>query len=354
MPQESFSPTFTITNAIARDLTRIERARGFLDAAALSDEWLQVMGSQAAIKEAHHTTHIEGTNLTLETAERIWVGKRVAGVDPNDKRELLNYRRAFESLSRFLESEHPISEALIKELQYQLVEGTRGGGKSPGEYRKIQNYVGNSLTGEIIYTPPPPGNVPQRMKEFVLWLNEDKDIHPVLESGIAQFHLVHIHPFRDGNGRASRLLSTLCLYRAGYDFKRLFSLSEYYDRDRRAFYDAIQGVRERRMDLTGWLEYYTRGLSTQLSEVVSRGKETIRKDLIVRKQELSVRQGKIIELLLQNQYCTIADLENQFPGISRRTIQRDLRVLQDKGVVRSKGGSPTDPSKRYKLAVEAI
>jgi len=354
MLEESFSSTFTITNAIARDLTRIERARGFLDAAALSDEWIQDMGSQAALKEAHYTTHIEGTNLTLETAERIWTGKRVAGVDPNDKRELLNYRRAFESLSRFLESKRPISEAFIKGLQYQLVKGTRGGEKSPGEYRNMQNYVGNSITGEIIYTPPAPGNVPPLMKEFVFWLNEVKEIHPVLESGIAQFLLVHIHPFRDGNGRTSRLLSTLCLYRAGYDFKRLFSISEYYDRDRQAFYDAIQGVRERGMDLTVWLEYFTRGLSTQLAEVVSKGKETIRKDLIVRKQALTPRQGKIIELFLQKQECTIADLENRFSDISRRTLQRDLRVLQDKGVVRSKGGSPTDPGKRYEIAVESI
>jgi len=354
MPEKSFSPIFNITNAITRDLTRIERARGFLDAAALSDEWIQDMGSQAALKEAHHTTHIEGTNLTLDTAERIWMGKRVTGVDPNDRRELLNYRRAFESLSRFLESKHPISEVLIKELQFQLVKGTRGGEKSPGEYRNTQNYVGNSVTGDVIYTPPPPDTVPLLMKEFVSWVNEAKEIHPVLESGIVQFQLVHIHPFRDGNGRTSRLLSTLCLYRAGYDFKRLFSISEYYDRDRRAFYDTIQEVREREMDLTGWLEYFTRGLSTQLAEVVSKGKETIRKDLIVRKQALSSRQGKIIELLLQNRNCTIADLENRFPGISRRTIQRDLRVLQDKGVVRSEGDSPTDPGKRYELSMESI
>ncbi|MBI5721343.1 MAG: Fic family protein [Burkholderiales bacterium] len=62
--------------------------------------------------------------------------------------------------------------------------------------------------------------------------------HPVLVAGLAQFQLVHIHPFVDGNGRTSRLLSTLCLYRSGYGFKRLFTLSEFYDRDRSAFYSA--------------------------------------------------------------------------------------------------------------------
>jgi Fic family protein len=72
------------------------------------------------------------------------------------------------------------------------------------------------------------------MRELVEWLRADTDIHPVLVAGIAQFQLVHIHPFVDGNGRTSRLLSTLCLYRSGYDFKRLFTLSEFYDRDRRS------------------------------------------------------------------------------------------------------------------------
>ena len=87
----------------------------------------------------------------------------------------------------------------------------------------------DAATGETIYTPPPTEDVPVLMRELV-WLNRPSDIHPVIVSGLAQFQLVHIHPFLDGNGRTSRL-STLCLYRAGYDFKRLFTLSEYYDRD---------------------------------------------------------------------------------------------------------------------------
>ena len=97
------------------------------------------------------------------------------------------------------------------------VEGVRGGIAGPGEYRKIQNYVVNSLTGEIIYEPPPAYDVPIMMAELVDWNQREQEIHPVLVSGIAQFQLVHIHPFLDGNGRTSRLLSTLCLYRAGFE-----------------------------------------------------------------------------------------------------------------------------------------
>jgi fido (protein-threonine AMPylation protein) len=80
-------------------------------------------------------------------------------------------------------------------------------------------------------------------------------------SGIAQFQLAHIDPFLDGNGRTSRLRSTLCLYWAGYDFKRLSTISEYYERDRAPFYRTIQGVRENNKDMIGWLDYFADGLN---------------------------------------------------------------------------------------------
>lgn len=263
----SFAPRFTISHPITAALTRIERARGFLEAAKLSEEWIRRMGARALVLEAHHTTHIEGTRLTLEQAERLWAGERVPEADPGDVRELLNYRAAFEFVSQYLGSGGPITEGLIREIHKQLVEGVRGGAAAPSEYRRVQNYVVDSATKEVVYTPPPAHDVPVLMQELVAWLNGEREVHPVLASGVAQFQLVHIHPFLDGNGRASRLLSTLCLYRAGYDFKRLFTISKYYDRDRPAFHQAIQSAREQDMDLTGWLEYFTEGLATQLSEV---------------------------------------------------------------------------------------
>lgn len=261
MPRQGFQPRFSITNAITHALMRIERARGFLEAATLSEQWVRAMGERALILEAHHTTHIEGTQLTLEQAQRLMRGETVPEADPDDVRELLNYRQAAELVSAYLESGSPITEGLIREIHQRLVTGVRGDRAMPGQYRVVQNYVVNSATGKAVYTPPPPGDVPPLMAELVAWINSPGELHPVLVSGVAQFQLVHIHPFVDGNGRSSRLLSTLCLYRAGYDFKRLFTISEYYDRDRPAFYAAIQGVRDGGMDLTGWLEFFVEGLA---------------------------------------------------------------------------------------------
>ena len=84
----SFQPRFTITNRMTQAITRIERARGFLEAAQISDDWLREAGEQALIREAHHTTHIEGTRLTLDQAERLWKGETVPEADPDHVREL--------------------------------------------------------------------------------------------------------------------------------------------------------------------------------------------------------------------------------------------------------------------------
>jgi Fic family protein len=147
---ESFKPIFTITNKITSGLTQIERARGFLEAATLSEAWVREMGRRALVLEAHHTTHIEGTRLTLEQAERLWYGDIVAEADPDDARELLNYRKAFDFVSEYLASGDPITESLIREIHKRLVEAVRGGSAAPGQYRKIQNYVVNASTGETI------------------------------------------------------------------------------------------------------------------------------------------------------------------------------------------------------------
>ena len=347
----AFRPVFHITNSMTAGLTRIERARGFLEAARLSEDWLTTMRSRALLLEAHHTTHIEGTRLTLEQAERLLAGETVAGADPDDARELLNYRTAFEFVSGYLNDGGPVTEGLVREIHRRLVTGVRGGSATPGEYRRVQNYVVDSATGKAVYTPPPPGDVAPLMSELVAWLNATSDLHPVLASGTAQFQLVHIHPFVDGNGRTSRLLSTLCLYRAGYDFKRLFSISEYYDRDRAAFYAAIQGVRDAGMDLTGWLEYFIEGLATQMDEVTDRGKRVIRRDVIAREHSLSMRQALAVGHLLESPELRIEDMEALCPGVTRRTLQRDLQGLVKAGVLKAVGAAR---SARYKLRVRGL
>ncbi|MFZ0959325.1 MAG: Fic family protein [Terriglobia bacterium] len=344
------APRFTITNAITAALARIERARGFLDAAKLSEDWISKTQRRALVMEAHHTTHIEGTQLTLGQSERILAGQKVAGARPEDAQELLNYTKAFELVADYLEAGDPITEGLIREIHRRLVQGVRGNRASPGEYRRIQNYIVNSRTGEKIYTPPPPLEVPQMMTALVTWLRREKQINPILVAGIAHFQLVHIHPFVDGNGRTGRLLSTLCLYKTGYDFKKLFTISEYYDRDRPAYYQALQSVREHAMDLTGWLEYFTDGLAAQMQEVQITAERAVRRDLALakaRRKGLKERPLALLDFLLSAGKATAAECEKKLK-VNRRSLQRDLKLLVENGLAGEVGTGPTDPTKYYR------
>ena len=222
MSQKKFSPQYTITQTMLNHLMEIERARGFLEAAHLSSQWIRKMSRNAFLLESHHTTHIEGTQLTLDQSKKILSGGKVSGADKEDVKEIKNYRDAFKLVSDYLKKEKTIKESFVKGIHKDLVKGVRGGNAKPGRYRDIQNYVGNSVTKEVIYMPPKPKEVPGLMKDFVRWINEDSDMHPVLKSGIIQFQFVHIHPFVDGNGRTSRLLCAAYLHKADYDFKRDF------------------------------------------------------------------------------------------------------------------------------------
>ena len=107
-----FVPSFTISDSISRTLSRIDLAKGFLDAAALSENWLKQMRQRALVLEAHHTTHIEGTHLTLEQSEKLLTGNKLQNINPEDERELRNYVRAFDYVEQHIKENTSITEDL--------------------------------------------------------------------------------------------------------------------------------------------------------------------------------------------------------------------------------------------------
>ena len=347
----TFNPEYTITPKINKALVEIERVRGFLDAVKLKDDWIADMQKKVLILESHHSTHIEGTALSLEQAKSILEGKKVKGVSRDDEKELLNYKKAMDFISRYLGKDDPVSEGIIREVHKILVKGVRGENANPGNYRKIQNYVVNSRTREVVYTPPAPLEVLHLMREFTEWINKAEDASPILVAGIAQFQFVHIHPFIDGNGRTARLLSTLILYKTGYDFKRLFTISEYYDKDRSSYYQAIQTVRKNNMDMTTWLEYFVDGLRSQMTEIQAKGEQLIKQDSQLQKIKkigLNKRQEKAIKHLIIKGTLSVNEYQSVVSCI-RRTAQRDLEELVEKNVIKIVAKSPTDPTKHYVL-----
>jgi len=346
-----FRPRYTITDGVNNALLEIERARGFLDAANLKEEWLESKQVDAMALEAHHSTHIEGTRMTLPQAERILAGEDVEGVDRDDRQELLNYREAMAFVSDYLGTLSDITEDLVREIHAILVKDVRGGTLEPGRYRTVQNYVGNMVTGEVIYTPPSPEEVPDLMVGMVEWLNRGKGMSPVLVAGVAQHAFVDCHPFLDGNGRTARVLCTLILYQNGYDFQRLFSLSQFYDAQRQDYYDAIQQVREADGDLTGWLEYFCNGLAGQLMGIKTIGGAVMKRDAVMARADelgLNERQRKELTHILDHEKASVDDIVHRF-DLVRRTVQRDMAMMVEEGLLREVATSKTDPTKVYEL-----
>lgn len=111
------------------------------------------------------------------------------------------------------------------------------------------------------------------------------------------------------------------------------------NRNRAAFYRAIQGVRERGMEMTGWLEYFIEGLSTQLAEVRERGERAVRRDVLIKEYSLSDRQGMTLGYILEHDSLTIQDFERLCPDVNRRSLQRDLKAMVDIGLLISEGAT---------------
>lgn len=267
-----YSPKFYISNQILKNIGIIEACREVIDHAPLLPYYEREFQKEALVRSVHYGTHIEGNELDLGQAEKVLDGKEVLARD-RDIQEVINYRRVIEYIDRISNSEdtNTISESLILELHKMTVERILPPEKV-GKFRQTQVVVKNSQTGEVTFRPPPSSAIEGLIEELLLFVNEkeNQDIHPVLKSGIVHYEFVRVHPFVDGNGRVARALSTLILFLDGYDIRKFFSLEEYFDSDALDYYKALQSVEKSDGDLTTWLEYYTKGLSIELSKIKDR------------------------------------------------------------------------------------
>lgn len=337
-----YSPKYSITNKILKNIGLVEACREVIDNAPLVPAYEKKFREEAIIRTVHHGTHIEGNELNITEAEQVIKGNEVVGRD-RDIQEVLNYRNVLmylDNIGRGEETGGKITEDVIKKIHGLTVEKIMASDVS-GIYRKTQVVVKNSLTGEITFRPPPAIEVPYLVADFASWVNARKDdIHPVLKAGITHYELVRIHPFLDGNGRMARAVATLVLFLENYNIKKFFSLEEYYDKNAASYYESLRSAAEG--ELTGWLEYFTQGLAielTRIKEKVQRLSTDIHlKEKLGGKQVfLSERQIAIMEYIQRVGYLSNQAFTDLFPKISEDTILRDLHDLMQKGIIKKEG-----------------
>lgn len=334
-----FSPNFNYTNRIVKNLVDIASAREILLNTYLVPKWEVSLRRDALIRAAHASTAIEGNPLTLEEVSRLAQGRKITATR-KAQQEVLNYLRVLENIEKYQE-EGKITEKIILKLHKDITKDTLEAPEHEGRYRELQVYVGNRITGNVIFMPPPPEEVPVLMSKFIEWLNSDDSskLNPVVVAGISHYEFVRIHPFVDGNGRTARALATLILYLKEFDIKKFFVLDDYYDSDRMAYYSVLKSVEQETLDLTDWLEYFTDGVLLSISKVKEKVLQlSIEKHKKEAKGQIALtdKQTKIIEHVISNGRITSGEIQKLFK-ISRQAAHKEIMKLVELNLIEQKG-----------------
>ncbi len=275
-------------------------------------------------KEAVLSSQIEGTQSSLSDL-LLFELDEAPGVPFDDVVEVSNYVAALNHGLRRLKEDFPLSNRLIREIHGILLSDGRGSGKTPGEFRRSQNWIGGTRPGNAVFVPPPHTAVPDCMAAFERFLHAEDDGLPVLlRAGLAHVQFETIHPFLDGNGRVGRLLVAFLLCQAGVLHEPLLYLSLYFKQHRATYYELLNHVR-RTGDLESWLGFFLEGVrvtaegavvtSRRLSEMFASDRATI--------EQGGRRVGSVLrvhEVLKERPVLSLSEISNRttlsFPAAS--------------------------------------
>lgn len=351
-----YKPHFSITHNLLTYVSRIEAAKAMIENAPLVPAWEAKFRDDALARTVHFGTKIEGNDLTKEQAQQVvrlesYIDSREVAqktgilARERDIQEVINYRNVIVWIDQQqqLHSNNLFSEHTLKML-HTLTMQRLIDEKYVGSYRDKQVIVRSATNNQVVFRPPVSVEIPFLLQDFFAWMNhpQTQTIHPIFRAAITHYQLVYIHPFIEGNGRTARAMATLSLYASNYDFKRFFSLEQYFDSDIEKYYQALLSVQQsQNQDLTYWLEYFCYGLALEIDKIYQQVLK-LSKDLKLKQQlgeqvALTERQIILLELLQNQGQITSQDAQTVLPNVSVDTILRDLKDLIKKGVVDKQG-----------------
>lgn len=321
--------------ALLDRLSLAERALGRLDGITMLLPRQELFLYMYVRKEAVLSSQIEGTQSTLTDLLRFETEAQ-AGEPIDDIREVSNYVDAMMYGLERLE-ELPLSLRLIREMHARLLQSGRGGTKSPGEFRRTQNWIGGSRPGNALYVPPPVTELDTCLDALERFMHEDSSRLPALiKAGLLHVQFETIHPFLDGNGRIGRLLVTLYLCVNGVLHKPLLYLSLYLKTHRADYYRLLQEVREHG-NWEAWLDFFLAGVAETANQafeaatrIVDRFKED--RERITTESDRAGSALRIHDLFQQNPFLTSNQLVRQ-TGLSAPTVNAALGDLEKMGII---------------------
>ena len=290
-------------------------------------------------KEATTSSKIEGTQTKFDEALLPEIE-----IDPekrDDWEEVQNYVKAINFSISELER-LPLSTRLTKEAHKRLLSGVRGFSKHPGEIRTSQNWIGGSSLKDAVFIPPHHTGVSDLLSDLErFWHNDDLSIPDLIRTAISHYQFETIHPFLDGNGRIGRLLIVLHLISLGILQKPTLYISDYFEKNRPQYYDALSRVRESH-DIEHWIKFFLNGVL----QTAKNARETLEKIIDLRaryesliEKSMTLQKQKNAKELLRQMFSkpmvTTRDVESiistTFPTASK-LIQElvDLNILKEK------------------------
>lgn len=328
------SPPIDVLGLLEK-LSLAERALGRLDGITMLLPRQELFLYMYVRKEAVLSSQIEGTQSTLSDLLRFETEAQ-AGEPIDDIREVSNYVDAMmfglERLTSF-----PLSLRLIREMHARLLQSGRGGSKSPGEFRRSQNWIGGTRPGNALFVPPPVTELDVCLSALERFMHENESRLPALiKAGLLHVQFETIHPFLDGNGRIGRLLVTLYLCVNGVLQKPLLYLSLYLKTHRADYYRLLQEVREHG-NWEAWLDFFLAGVAetaNQAFDAATRIVDLFKEDReqIAAKSDRAGSALRIHDLFQQNPFLTANQLVQQ-TGLSAPTVNAALADLERFGII---------------------
>jgi Fic family protein len=283
-----------------------------------------------ALQESLDSSRIEGTQTTLSDVLSAKATGERAGVDV---REVLNYSAA---LDHGITSPLPLSKRLLCEMHAILLADVRGQEKTPGQFRRTQNWIGSRDIDNARFVPPPVTAMQAALDDWESYQHEDDGLPLLIRCGLLHYQFETIHPFLDGNGRLGRLFITLFLIDKGPLTAPLLYVSSYFEATKEEYYDRLQAVRERG-DMAGWLNYFLRAVAAQSEDAVDKAERLM--DIRERYRGLVQSRTKgraieVVDLILENPVLT-ARLVSARLGLSGQSGLNILRQIESLGILRA-------------------
>jgi len=334
--------TLTITPKLLQTVAEIDEFKGAWRAlGTMAPDRLSALKRVATIESIASSTRIEGSQLTDQQVRQLLSNLDVQSFATRDEQEVAGYADVMETVFNAWQDLHP-TENHIKQLHRDLLRYSNKDDRHRGEYKTANNHVvafnaaGNQVG--IVFETASPFDTPRLMGELIEWFNEcieSNELHPLICIGIFVVVFLEIHPFQDGNGRLSRVITTLLLLRSGYLYVPYSSLESVVEQSKEGYYLALrqtQGtIRTETPDWSPWLSFFIQALSQQMHRLRIKVE---RERLLVTK--LPPAALEILDHLKNHGRITMAEAV-ALTGANRNTLKGHFKKLVEQGLVETNG-----------------